>query len=223
MRIRSRLVLRPWPGGVAALSLLAVLAAAPGVAQRATPAVAAGSYEPEAPVQGADVRQRYAIIPTPFGLDRGRCDRVTLSETLSAASNAVLESGVSVAGRTAGDLVGGGLLSAMDAVDQQCIGQVLEYTPDQRTVTWRRDDTGYAVTPETTYRSADERYCRSYRVTVSVGDQPEAVDLSACRDSEGRWRTVDTAHRLRLPGPQPATGAPSLSSETVSGSIASPR
>ena len=179
------------PAGVAALTLLALLAAVPGVAQRATPVAAEGAYEAETPAAGADPRPRYAIIPTPFGLDHGRCDRVTLSETLSGtgSSNAAVEKGVTVASRTAGDLVGSGLVPVMDAVDQQCVGQVLEYTPDQRTVTWRREETGYAVTPETTYRSAD-RYCRSYRVTVTVGEQPSAVDLSACRDADGRWSTV---------------------------------
>ncbi|MBL27171.1 MAG: hypothetical protein CMM50_06430 [Rhodospirillaceae bacterium] len=193
MRTRSQSALWSWPRGAAAFSLLTLLAAAPGIAQRMMPAATAGSDQIVAIAGEADFEQRYAIIPTPFGLDRGRCDRVTLAETLSGStpSSEALGGGVPIASRTAGDLVGSGMAPVMDTVDQQCVGQVLEYTPDQRTVTWRRQDTGYAVTPEMTYRSAKGSYCRTFRVTVTSADQPRAVELNACRNADGRWSTVN--------------------------------
>ena len=161
---------------------------------------------PWAPAHGWRAKQmykqnRYADYAAPSGLDLGRCNRVVLGGMLGGATGAVLGSTVDkndgrsaaiVGGAIIGVLVGGAIGQYMDSVDQNCVGQILEHTPDGRSIAWRNSDNDFAyqVTPKAAFQTGDGRTCRNYVTEVWIDDQQQQVFGTACRQPDGSWKVI---------------------------------
>lgn len=120
----------------------------------------------------------YATYTAPYGIDRGTCDRGSLSRRISAGGNL---------------LVGARVGQSMDQVDQACVARILEFGPDRAPVRWfgaaKMDYGGaaFAVTPLRTFER-DGQFCRDYQAIVTVGGQDEQSYGTACRMTDGVWR-----------------------------------
>lgn len=129
----------------------------------------------------------------------GRCNRDVIGVVLGGAAGGALGTQVgSGSGKTAsiiggtilGALVGGSIGRSMDRIDQNCIGQVLERTPTDRTVVWKNPDTGgeYRVTPTQTVQRPDGAYCREYQTQIVIDGRTEQAYGKACRQPDGSWQ-----------------------------------
>jgi surface antigen len=97
--------------------------------------------------------------------------------------------GAIAGGAILGALLGGTLGQSIDMNDQACIGQVLEYGPNDQPVYWSDNDSGvqYQVTPLRTYQSGNGRYCREYQTYVMIDGREEQAYGTACRQPDGAW------------------------------------
>jgi surface antigen len=95
-----------------------------------------------------------------------------------------------VAGTVAGAMIGGRIGKKMDEADRLKAAQALETTPTGQRATWRNPDTGdqYTMTPTRTYE-ASAGPCRDYTIDATVDGKPEKVQGSACRQSDGTWKS----------------------------------
>lgn len=96
-----------------------------------------------------------------------------------------------VAGAIAGALIGGRVGRSMDAADRRRAQQTLETTPTGRSVAWRNPDanTAYEMTPVRTYETGSGP-CRDYAMDAWIDGRKETVTGTACRQSDGTWRTM---------------------------------
>ena len=141
-----------------------------------------------------------AAYRAPFDISVGRCNRDLLGALLGGAAGAAAGTQIgSGSGRTAaivggaviGVLVGGTIGRAMDEVDQNCVGQVLEHAPDGSDIVWAGADDGhYRVVPLRTYEQAGA-YCREYTATATVGGRSQQTYGTACRQADGSWKLVN--------------------------------
>lgn len=137
-------------------------------------------------------------VVMPYGLARGTCYRDMIGAALGGAAGGLVGSHIGKSsGRTAatiggvllGLFVGGSIGRAMDEADQACVGQVLEYVPDHRTVVWQGpNQQGYWVTPVRSYDAGGGRYCREYRSQAVIAGRPQSVYGTACRQPDGSWQ-----------------------------------
>lgn len=97
-----------------------------------------------------------------------------------------------VAGSIAGALIGGSIGRSMDELDRLKAAQALEATPTGQTSTWQNPDTGnsYSVTPTQTYTNNSGAPCRDYTTEGWIDGKREVIKGTACRQSDGTWRTV---------------------------------
>ncbi len=127
-----------------------------------------------------------------------KCDKATLGAVLGAAAGGVVGTQIgkgsgktlaTVGGAIIGALVGGNIGRAMDQVDQNCVGQVLERAPTGSQVTWRDPDRAadYNVTPTRTYERSDGRFCREYQTRIVIDGRVENAHGTACRNADGSW------------------------------------
>lgn len=128
-----------------------------------------------------------------------RCHRMEIGAALGGVAGAVLGSQIgdgrtaaTIGGAIAGLLVGGAVGRSMDAQDQACIGQALEFAEPGRSVTWQDEQarTRYAVTPGRIEQGADGRYCRPYVADVVIDGRREQVQGTACRERNGVWKNL---------------------------------
>lgn len=135
----------------------------------------------------------------PFDIDRGICNRERLGEVLGGVAGAAIGSSVGkgsgqkvaiVSGAIIGVIVDGRIGKAMDEVDQNCVGQILEHAHDERRVSWRDGSKRYAVTPVKTYLTQDGRYCRAYKTDAVIGGRKQQVFGTACRHADDSWEAV---------------------------------
>lgn len=128
----------------------------------------------------------------------GKCDRATIGAVLGAAAGGVFGSKfgkgdgkilASVGGAIIGALVGGNIGRAMDQVDQNCVGQILERAPTGSPVTWEDPDqrSTYTVTPTKTYQRSDGRYCREFQTKIVIDGRMQDAFGTACRQPDGSW------------------------------------
>lgn len=96
-----------------------------------------------------------------------------------------------VAGAIAGALIGGSVGRSMDESDRRRTQQTLETAPTGRTVAWENPDhnTAYKMTPERTYDTASGP-CRDYSMDAWIDGRKETVTGTACRQSDGTWKTM---------------------------------
>ena len=95
-----------------------------------------------------------------------------------------------VAGTIAGGLLGKSIGKKMDENDRMKAALALENTPTGQTSAWKNPDTGaqYSVTPTRTYEAKGEP-CRDFNVAATIDGKPENQKGTACRQSDGTWKT----------------------------------
>ena len=95
-----------------------------------------------------------------------------------------------IAGTVAGAVIGGKIGQKMDEADKLKAAQALESAPTGQPTTWTNPDTGtrYTMTPTKTYE-ASAGPCRDFTVDANVEGKPEKVSGTACRQSDGSWKT----------------------------------
>jgi surface antigen len=160
---------------------------------------------PWAPAHGYRAKHKnknhhYSAYRSPFDIDLGRCNRQTLGALLGGAAGAAAGSQIGsgsgntaaiIGGTIVGFLVGGSVGRAMDEVDQNCVGQILEHAPDGSDITWvGADQARYQVAPQRTYQEAGA-YCREYTATAVVGGRSQQTYGTACRQPDGAWRLTN--------------------------------
>ena len=96
-----------------------------------------------------------------------------------------------VAGTVAGALFGSHVGKRMDEADRLKAAQALESAPSGQPTTWRNPDTKqeYTVTPTRTYETGTGP-CRDFTVNAKIDGKPEKVQGSACRQTDGTWKTT---------------------------------
>lgn len=92
-----------------------------------------------------------------------------------------------IGGAVAGVLIGGEVGKRLDANDQACVGQVLEFAPTGQRVQWPSHGTQYVVVPGDPLRRGGA-YCRPYTVEVQTPSGWQRTQESACRRSDGVWQ-----------------------------------
>lgn len=124
------------------------------------------------------------VMPAPYGLDRGTCDRAALSTEISGGKPRKS----AVGGGVLGALIGADLGRTMDEADQVCVAQALEYAPDRARVAWAaHDGEQLTIAPETTFER-EGGWCRTYRVTADAAGRSTSTLGTACRGPDGLWR-----------------------------------
>ena len=96
-----------------------------------------------------------------------------------------------VAGTVAGALFGSHIGKRMDEADRLKAAQALESAPSGQPSTWKNPDTGntYTMTPTRTYETGTGP-CRDFTVNAQIDGKPEKVQGSACRQTDGTWKTT---------------------------------
>jgi surface antigen len=92
-----------------------------------------------------------------------------------------------IGGAVAGVLIGGEVGKRLDANDQACVGQVLEFAPTGQRVQWPSHGTQYVVVPGDPSRRSGT-YCRPYTVEVQTPTGWQRTQERACRRSDGVWQ-----------------------------------
>ncbi len=139
-----------------------------------------------------------AYVP-PYDIGLGRCNRDLIGGLLGAAAGGLLGSRIGkgrgqlaavAAGTLLGFLAGNSIGRSMDEADQSCLTQSLEHAQDGQEIVWNNPDSGarYRVTPTKTVQVAENRYCRQYTSTATIGGKTETTYGRACRQSDGSWR-----------------------------------
>jgi surface antigen len=141
----------------------------------------------------------------PYGIDRGYCDRgIVSSEVVGGVIGGAVggvagsqigkgkgKTAATIGGAIVGVLVGASIGRAMDDVDQNCVGRILEHAPDRQRINWSGDRAEeYTVTPLRTFQT-EGMYCREYQTAATVGGKTQHVYGTACRQPDGAWKIVD--------------------------------
>lgn len=137
-----------------------------------------------------------------YGVERGTCNRAALGQVLGGVTGAAVGSTIGkgngktaaiIGGTILGTIVGGNIGQSMDRVDQGCVGQVLEYAPDNRQVRWTdpRAGTRYQVTPNHRYQNQQGQYCREYVTNAVIDGRSQQVLGIACRQPNGAWQMTN--------------------------------
>jgi surface antigen len=97
-----------------------------------------------------------------------------------------------VAGALAGALIGGSVGRSMDEQDRMRAQRTLETSRTGETVAWRNPDNAstYEMTPTRTYTGDAGRPCREFTMDAWVDGRKETVTGTACRQSDGTWKTM---------------------------------
>jgi len=141
-----------------------------------------------------------AYVP-PYDIGLGRCNRDLIGGLLGGAAGGLLGSQIGkgrgqlaavAGGALLGFLVGNNIGRSMDETDQTCLTQSLEHAEDGQKIAWNNPDSGarYQITPTKTVQVADNRYCREYTSTATIGGKTETTYGRACRQPDGSWRLV---------------------------------
>ena len=100
-------------------------------------------------------------------------------------------------GALGGAYLGSEIGKSLDYVDRQRAGKAeqaaLEYNRAGVATSWRNPDTGNSgrVTPKSATQMASGEYCREYEHEIVVDGRTEIANGTACRQTDGNWRTVN--------------------------------
>jgi len=96
-----------------------------------------------------------------------------------------------IAGTIIGATIGGAVGHSMDENDRRRTAAALETSQTGAPSRWRNPDTGneYTVVPTRTYKNA-QGPCREYTVDADVGGKKDRVYGTACRQTDGSWRSA---------------------------------
>ncbi len=142
-------------------------------------------------------RVQQASVP-PYDIGRGRCNRDLIGGLLGGAAGGLAGAQIGsgkgqlaavAAGTLLGFLVGNNIGRSMDEADQACLFQSLEHAEDGQRIVWNNPNSGarYQITPGRTVQATENRYCREYTSTATIGDKTETTYGRACRQPDGAW------------------------------------
>ena len=100
-------------------------------------------------------------------------------------------------GALGGAYLGSEIGKSLDYVDRQKAGKAeqtaLEKNPSGVATSWQNPDTGNSgrVTPKSATQLASGEYCREYEHEIVVDGRTEIAKGTACRQTDGNWRTVN--------------------------------
>ncbi len=187
-----------WPKRAAAAALILVCAGVWSVPVAAEPPPWAPAWGYHAKGKGKNKhRVQQAYVP-PYDIGLGRCNRDLIGGLLGAAAGGLAGSQIgngkgqlaaTAAGALLGFLVGNNIGRSMDEADQSCLTQSLEHAEDGQEIAWNNPDSGarYRIRPTQTVQIADNRYCREYTSTATIGGKTETTYGQACRQPDGAW------------------------------------
>lgn len=165
------------------------------------PAPAVIAYPPWIVVQQGEPTYRRGYEPARPRGDVFQCHRDEVGQVLGGIIGGLLGNQIgsgsgravaTVGGAVAGALIGGEIGRRIDARDQACIGQALEYAPPGHRVEWSGGSSTYALVPDSV-TTRNGRYCRSYEAEVMAEQGPQRVPGVACRRSDGSWAAAGQA------------------------------
>ena len=147
-------------------------------------------------------KSRITVLVASCALALAACETPPTKQQVGAVSGAVIGGVVGstigggsgrtvaiVAGTIAGAVLGGKIGQKMDEADRIKAGQALESVPTGQHSTWKNPDgTMYTVTPTRTYEAAGTP-CRDFTVDATVEGKLEKISGTACRQSDGNWKT----------------------------------
>jgi surface antigen len=157
---------------------------------------------------GMRIGKLIAVLVLPVALaacQNNAGTKQTLGTIIGAAGGAVLGSRVgrgrgqlaaTAVGTLLGAYIGSEVGKSLDRADRLAMENTtqssLESSPSGTATTWRNPDSGHygTVTPEPAYKAADDRYCREYQQTVTIGGKTEQAYGTACRQPDGSWQIV---------------------------------
>jgi surface antigen len=95
-----------------------------------------------------------------------------------------------IVGTLLGGAIGGAVGRSMDDTDRLKTAHSLENVRTGVPSQWKNPDSGnsYAVVPTKTFETSSGP-CREYVIDAVVGGKPEKVYGTACRQSDGSWKT----------------------------------
>ena len=145
--------------------------------------------------QGAPVYQAAPAVPRTGVM---RCESQTVGRVLGGLLGGLLGNQVghgngralaTLGGAVGGLLIGGEIGRRIDAGDQACVGQVLEFAPAGQRVQWASGPQQYAVVPgQVSGRGG--RQCRNYTFEEQTPQGWRRVKETACRREDGVWTPV---------------------------------
>lgn len=122
-----------------------------------------------------------------------RCNSAQVGRVLGGLIGGVLghqigdgrgNTAATIGGAIAGVLIGGEMGKRMDARNQACVAQALEFAPEGQRISWQGESgEEYAVVPGAIEKRGDS-YCRSFTAEVQGGGRS---DGTACRRADGTW------------------------------------
>lgn len=124
-----------------------------------------------------------------------RCQSEAVGRILGGIAGAVIGSQLgkdgartvaTIGGAVAGVLIGGEIGRRIDAGNQACIGQALEFGATGQRVVWSDGSRQYAVVPGAV-RNTGQGPCRDYVVETLADGGWQGVPARACRGSDGVW------------------------------------
>lgn len=101
-----------------------------------------------------------------------------------------------IAGTLLGAALGNSVGASLDRADMQYYSQTsqqaLEKGPTGQALPWTNPQSGNSgtVTPGNYYQTSDNRYCREYSQTITVGGKTQRAYGTACRQPDGTWQVV---------------------------------
>jgi len=153
-------------------------------------------YPPWVVVERGRPVYRQGRQPTPAPAPAVSCNSETVGQVLGGIAGGMLGAQVgdgsgrtaaTIGGSVIGILVGGEIGRRIDAADQACVGQALEFARDGQRVAWpARSGAQYAVQPGPVF-SRGGRECRPYVTEVRTKGGVERVQGTACRRPDGVW------------------------------------
>ncbi len=99
-------------------------------------------------------------------------------------------------GMMLGSAFGGEIGRKLDEADRVMASNAyhnsMEYGVSGESSDWYNPDSGHSgsYTPQPAYKDQEERYCREYTQTVTIGGKEENAYGRACRQPDGSWEIV---------------------------------
>ncbi len=135
--------------------------------------------------------------PTDYGVIRGSCDYQTVGAVVGGVTGGAIGAAVGkgdsravaiLVGTVVGAVVGSRIGRELEEQDRACIGQSLELTHSNRSVSWDNPDTGvqYLLVPKNEY-SRNGTICRDFDLHRTLDKRTEITGSSACLSADNRW------------------------------------
>ncbi|MGH6627871.1 MAG: glycine zipper 2TM domain-containing protein [Burkholderiaceae bacterium] len=154
-----------------------------------------GAFPPWVVVESGEPVYHPGHEPAPPHGPIAQCNSEVVGRVIGGIAGAVIGNQVgngtgravaTAGGVIAGVLIGGEVGRRIDANNQACIAQALEFAPAGQRVQWPAAGTQYAVVPGQVV-TRNGAHCRPYEAEVLTSAGWQKIRGSACRRSDGAW------------------------------------